>query len=109
MRHATSESNGPEFRVLMSHSPDQVNWAKPYQFDLMFAGHTHGGQIRLPLVGPLVAPSRFGVKYCAGTFQIGPMLMHVSRGLSGEDMIRINCPPELGLFTLRSVDGNTES
>ncbi len=109
VRHATSESRVPEFRVLLSHSPDQVNWAKSYQFDLMFAGHTHGGQIRLPLVGPLVAPSRFGVKYCAGTFQIGPMLMHVSRGLSGEDMIRINCPPELGLFTLRSVDGIMES
>lgn len=102
VRTESSDSNSPVLKVLISHSPDQVEWAKRHEFDLMFAGHTHGGQIRIPVVGPVVAPSRFGVKYCSGTFQIGPMLMHVSRGLSGEDLIRINCPPELGLFTLRS-------
>ena len=109
VRSETSDSNSPVLKVLMSHSPDQVDWAKPHQFDLMFAGHTHGGQIRFPIVGPVVVPSRFGVKYCSGTFQIGPMLMHVSRGLSGEDMIRINCPPELGLFTLRAVDNKSSA
>jgi predicted MPP superfamily phosphohydrolase len=103
-RSGVTDSKSPVLKILMSHSPDQVGWAKRHRFDLMFAGHTHGGQIRVPIVGPLVAPSRFGVKYCSGTFQIGPMLMHVSRGLSGEDMIRINCPPELGLFTIRSTD-----
>ena len=87
-------------KILLSHSPDQLGWARGYQFDLMFAGHTHGGQIRLPVIGPIVAPSTYGVKYCGGTYQLENMLMHVSRGLSGDEQIRLNCPPELGLFQL---------
>ena len=87
-------------KILMSHSPDQIDWAKPYEFDLMFAGHNHGGQIVIPVVGPIIAPSKYGVKYAAGSFKIGPMLMHVSRGLSGDKCIRLNCPPEIGQFTL---------
>ena len=90
-----------DFKILLSHSPDQFQWAQPYRFDLMFAGHTHGGQIQLPLLGPLVAPSKFGVKYASGTFMIDMMLMHVSRGISGDESIRIDCPPELGHFVLR--------
>ncbi|MEL7498403.1 MAG: metallophosphoesterase [Planctomycetota bacterium] len=89
-----------DLRILMSHSPDQLDWAKPFNFDLMFAGHTHGGQIALPFFGPIVAPSKYGVLYASGTFSIGRMLMHVSRGISGDEPIRICSPPELGLFTL---------
>ena len=89
-----------DFAILLSHSPDQIDWARDYKFDLMFAGHTHGGQIAFPIIGPIVAPSKYGVRFAAGTFQIGSILMHVSRGISGDDPIRINSPPELGLFTL---------
>ena len=89
-----------DFAILLSHSPDQFEWARDYKFDLMFAGHTHGGQIAFPVIGPIVAPSKFGVNYASGTFQIGSMLMHVSRGISGDEAIRVNSPPELGLFTL---------
>ena len=89
-----------DFAILLSHSPDQFEWARDYKFDLMFAGHTHGGQIAFPLIGPIVAPSKFGVRYASGTFQIGSMLMHVSRGISGDEAIRVNSPPELGLITL---------
>ena len=66
----------------------------------MLAGHTHGGQARIPVIGPFVAPSRFGVRYAGGTFMVGEMLMHVTRGISGDKCIRINCPPEVGLITL---------
>ena len=89
------------FHILMTHSPDQIEWAKPYNFDLIFAGHNHGGQIAFPFVGPIVAPSKYGVLYASGTFDIGDAIMHVSRGLSGDECIRINCPPEIGCFTLR--------
>jgi predicted MPP superfamily phosphohydrolase len=88
-------------RILLSHSPDQIEWAKAHDFDLMLAGHTHGGQIRLPLIGPVVSPSVFGVKYASGTFFESPTLMHVSRGCSGEQAIRLNCPPELAKVVLR--------
>ena len=49
---------------LLSHAPDQIQWAQRYQFDLMLAGHTHGGQIRFPLIGPIVTPSRLGFAIC---------------------------------------------
>ncbi len=91
-----------DLRILLSHSPDQIVWALDYDFDLMFAGHTHGGQVTLPIVGPIVAPSKYGVQYASGTFQIGRMLLQVSRGISGDEPIRFGSPPELGLFTLHS-------
>ncbi len=97
---AVPSSPKPKFSILLSHSPDQIGWAIHRGVDLMFAGHTHGGQIRLPLVGPIIAPSKFGIKYASGTFKVRDILMHVSRGLSGDEPIRINCPPELGFFTL---------
>jgi len=100
--HSTNGQPRSDFRILLSHSPDQIVWAREHDFDLMFAGHTHGGQIAFPLVGPIVAPSKYGVQYASGTFQIERMLMHVSRGISGDEPIRFGSPPELGLFTIRS-------
>jgi uncharacterized protein len=87
-------------RILLSHSPDQLAWARSREFDLMLAGHTHGGQIRLPLVGALIAPSWHGSYYAGGTYHEPPTLLHVSRGLAGIHPIRLNCPPELALLTL---------
>jgi len=87
-------------KILLSHTPDQFKWAAQFDFDLMVAGHTHGGQIQVPLIGPIVAPSSHGIKYASGTFMMDDMLMHVSRGISGDECIRINCPPEIGFFTL---------
>lgn len=91
----------PALKILLTHTPDQIAWAAQYDFDLILAGHNHGGQIALPVIGPIVAPSRYGVLYAAGTFEIGDAVMHVSRGLSGDECIRINCPPEIGLITLQ--------
>jgi predicted MPP superfamily phosphohydrolase len=88
-------------RLLLSHSPDQLPWARARDFDLMLCGHTHGGQIRLPVIGPIVCPSRYGVRYASGVFYEAPTLMHVSRGISGEDALRINCPPELTKLVLK--------
>jgi uncharacterized protein len=90
-----------QLRILLSHSPDQFGWARRWDFDLVLAGHTHGGQIRLPIVGPIVAPSLHGVKHASGTFFSSPTLMHVSRGISAEEPIRLNCPPELTKLVLR--------
>jgi len=89
------------FQILLTHTPDQIDWARPFNFDLIFAGHCHGGQIVFPFVGPIVAPSKHGVLYASGTFKIDNAIMHVSRGLSGDECVRINCPPEVGCFTLR--------
>ncbi len=56
------------FRLLLSHTPDNISWARRHAIDLMLAGHVHGGQIRLPLIGSLFVPSRYSRKYDCGTF-----------------------------------------
>jgi len=95
------EHSEAEFRLLLSHSPDQIWWARRHRVHLMLAGHTHGGQGRLPLIGPLLSPSFHGSRFASGHFYKPPTTMHVSRGLSGTHLIRINCRPELSLLTLR--------
>lgn len=89
------------FRLLLSHTPDNISEARRDNVDLMLAGHTHGGQVRLPLIGPVYSPSRHGVKFASGTFWADPTLMHVSRGVAGRHPWRWNCLPELTRITLR--------
>ncbi|TWU57821.1 metallophosphoesterase [Rubripirellula reticaptiva] len=89
------------FRLLLSHSPDQFGWARQHNVTLMLAGHTHGGQGRLPVAGPLLSPSFHGSRYASGNFYRYPTTMHVTRGLAGTHLIRINCRPQLSLLTLR--------
>ncbi len=89
------------FRLLLSHSPDQFGWARRHQVHLMLAGHTHGGQGRLPLAGPILSPSVHGSRYASGDFYRSPTTLHVTRGLGGVHLVRINCRPELSILTLR--------
>lgn len=91
-----------QLRILLAHSPDQIGWARAHGFDLVLAGHTHGGQICLPLLGATVAPSRFGTRYACGVFHEPPCVMHVSRGISGKLPLRFNCPPEVAKLVLRA-------
>ncbi|MBN1908595.1 MAG: metallophosphoesterase [Pirellulales bacterium] len=102
--------DGQPLRILLSHSPDQLDWAVAQDFDLMLAGHLHGGQIRLPLIGPIVAPSSQGVRHAAsGTFYRPPTILHVSRGLSGQLPLRLNCPPEVTRLVLNSPPKKSQS
>ncbi len=91
------------FRLLLAHSPDQLSWARRRGVQLMLAGHTHGGQGRLPLIGPVLSPSWHGSRFASGDFFKPPTTMHVSRGISGVHLLRIRCRPELSLLTLQSV------
>jgi predicted MPP superfamily phosphohydrolase len=90
-------------KLLLSHSPDQFAWAQRHAFDLMLAGHTHGGQIRFPVAGPVICPSWHGTKYAGGFFQSESTLMHVSRGTASLFPYRMNCRPELTKLVLRAV------
>jgi predicted MPP superfamily phosphohydrolase len=92
--------DGP-FRLLLSHTPDNVRWARRARVDLMLAGHVHGGQLRLPGIGSILVPSIYGRKYDEGFFDESPTLLYVSRGLAGEQPLRLFCRPEVALLTLR--------
>lgn len=98
---APRQADGGPLRILLAHSPDQFRWARDHDVDLMLAGHTHGGQFRFPVIGPVVTSSLVGTRYAAGTYFEAPTVMHVSRGLSGTILLRLNCPPELTRLVLR--------
>lgn len=88
-----------DLTVLLYHSPDLILEASARQVDLVLAGHTHGGQIRLPVLGPVVTYSRYGRRYASGLFQEGDTTMYVSRGLGFEGgslpRARFLCRPEI--------------
>jgi uncharacterized protein len=93
--------------VLLCHAPDYVDHLlrlpSGQAVALMLCGHTHGGQIRLPLIGPLVLP-HLGRKYVEGWFRFGQLQLHVNRGIGSVGIpFRLNCPPEISLFTLRAA------
>jgi hypothetical protein len=94
---------GNAFRLFLSHTPDNLSWARRHGVHLMLAGHNHGGQIRLPLFGPVYSPSAYGAHFASGAFWERPTLMYVSRGVSGRHPLRLNCLPELTRLTLRPV------
>src|SRR5262249_34894113 len=90
---------GP-FRLCLSHTPDNIAWARANAIDLMLAGHVHGGQVRLPLIGSDLAPSRYGRRYDCGAFDEPPTVMHVSRGLSGQEPLRYCLRPQVTKLVL---------
>lgn len=94
------DSSVPEFRILLSHTPDHLSRARELDVDLMLAGHTHGGQVRLPLIGPVYSPSRYGCRHASGEFWQAPTLLHVSRGLSGRHPLRWRCRPEVTVLEI---------
>ncbi len=94
------DESGLPLRVLLAHTPDQFAWARANDFDLILAGHNHGGQVRLPILGAILAPSLSGVRYASGTFQRENTVLHVSRGTGGLTPFRWNCPPEIALLVL---------
>ena len=96
-----NESDG--FTVLLSHRPELFELYVDTGMDLVFSGHAHGGQFRLPFVGGLVAPNQgFFPKYDAGQFIEENTTMIVSRGV-GNSIIpfRVNNPPEIVVVELK--------
>ncbi|NQU42472.1 metallophosphoesterase [bacterium] len=93
---------GSPFRLVLAHTPDVVYRLSRLGADLVMCGHTHGGQFRLPLIGPVVYPSLYGRRFDRGFRQIGPTLLYASNGYGLHTFpLRLNCPPEVTLFELR--------
>ncbi len=89
--------------VLLSHNPDYVMEIDDPRVGLVLSGHTHGGQVQLPRLGPLFTNSRHGKRLVQGRVSIPPLQLYVSRGI-GTVMVpfRYKCPPEITLLTLCS-------
>ena len=98
-----NESDG--YTILLSHRPELFDLYVETGMDLVFSGHAHGGQFRLPFVGGLVAPNQgFFPKYDAGQFAGENTTMIVSRGVGNSIIpIRFNNRPEIVLVTLRNM------
>ncbi|MEZ2346519.1 metallophosphoesterase [Terriglobus sp. RCC_193] len=90
--------------ILLGHEPDFADVAaQNNDVDLMLAGHTHGGQVRLPFLPALLLPA-MGEKYVEDLHTVGSsgMQLYVNRGLGCMHLpFRFNCPPELTLLTLQ--------
>jgi hypothetical protein len=106
---ATGGLTDEPFLLLLAHSPGIAFRDDPLPPNLVLSGHTHGGQICVPFLGPLIARTRqpgCGRRMAAGIFQRGSSVVYVSRGIGTSLLpIRILCPPEVTTVTLRSGRG----
>lgn len=96
--------------VCLQHNPDGIDFLKPFPWQWMLCGHSHGGQANLPVMGPLYVPMEHR-EYLRGFFKfpalagqkVAERVMYVSTGLGHSTPIRMLCPPEVCLFTVRAV------
>ncbi len=86
-------------KLLLTHAPDIAPEAAAAGFDLYLCGHTHGGQMRLPVIGALLSSSQLGKRFVMGRYQVDQMTVYTSRGLGmegyGAPRARLLCPPEI--------------
>jgi uncharacterized protein len=89
-----------EVTLLLAHEPDYADVASKSPIDLQLSGHSHGGQVRVPGVGPIVLPD-LARKYPTGLNRVGNLQVYTTRGIGViNPPVRLNCPPEVTLITL---------
>jgi predicted MPP superfamily phosphohydrolase len=92
---------GPGFKVLVSHSPEQLEQAQSLGYDLYLAGHTHGGQVCLPGGTQIVKGASLPRKYLKGKWHYGKMSGYTSKGVGTSGTpVRFFCKPEVTVVTL---------
>ena len=88
--------------VLLAHEPDFADEsAATGRFDLQLSGHSHGGQVGVPLLRYPFLP-KLSRQYPTGLYRVGDMFLYTNRGLGAHPRFRFNCRPEITVFTLRS-------
>jgi uncharacterized protein len=89
--------------VLLAHEPDFADEVARFPVDLQLSGHSHGGQVRIPLLPPLYLPE-LAKKYVWGTYRVGGLTLYTNAGLGTVDIpVRLNCPPEITLLGIRRL------
>lgn len=98
-------NDGPA--ILLAHEPDFADVSSiTGRFGLQISGHSHGGQFIIPGLGTIIRGPHF-IKYPLGKYQVGDMVQYTSRGLGTNIFwFRINCPPEITIFHLKSPEVN---
>jgi predicted MPP superfamily phosphohydrolase len=92
------------FKILLVHSPEMATEAAAAGFHLYLCGHTHGGQIRFPLIGPLIRNAKCPREYISGAWRCGSLQGYTSAGAGASLLpVRFGCPPEVTLITLRKA------
>lgn len=90
--------------LLLSHNPRIIRTAAPYGVSLIFSGHTHGGQVQLPVVGSIFGRKPERMRFRMGWDRLGPTQIYVSRGIGTVVLpVRYRCPAEIPQFTLRAA------
>jgi predicted MPP superfamily phosphohydrolase len=100
------------FGMAVMHSPDSAPEAAALGYDLLFAGHTHGGQVRFPVVGALVTNSSMPPRLASGLIRMGSATLHTSPGLGTSKFapFRFLCRPEATILELtRAPHGDAAS
>lgn len=89
-----------EASVLLAHEPDYADYVTRYSVDLQLSGHSHGGQVRLPLATPLFLPE-LARKYVWGLFKVGELTLYTTAGIGTVRVpVRFNCPAEITFIRL---------
>lgn len=96
-----------KLRISLIHTPDSwvLSTLANKSTDIVFAGHTHGGQVRLPLIGAIISGCRIKTRFASGLFYLQRMVLYISRGL-GEgrySQFRFYCPPEASIITVNRI------
>lgn len=93
--------------LLLYHSPDLAPNASQFNIDLQLSGHTHGGQVCLPIFGPFYTGSLYGKIFKAGRYLVNGMPLYITRGLGMEGAIaprvRFLCPPEMIVWEIKGT------
>ena len=92
------------FNLLLSHNPDVFPFAARQGYDLVLAGHTHGGQVNIEILGESINPARFHTPYVYGLYRQGKSAEYVTRGIGTIGVpVRLGAPPEVALLRLRKT------
>ena len=86
--------------ILLAHEPDIADAISKFPVSLQLSGHSHGGQVRLPFIGPVITTG-LGRKYHSGMYKINELILYTNRGLGTTVLpIRFMCRPEITIITL---------
>ncbi|MBY0599923.1 metallophosphoesterase [Bacillus bingmayongensis] len=99
-----------DFNLLLVHEPDAVDQIFEYPVDLQISGHSHGGQVQLPFIGPIITTS-LANKYVEGLYSLEgksePLQLYVNRGIGTTRMpVRFLSKPELSVFSLKRTSSH---